>query len=195
MRPRTALIAVLALAAAAPGPASAATKKKAPLPPPSCNLITDDAGDGKGMSGTVTSDTLDVLSGDLATGKTELVAVLRVKSNAHKDTYHYGGYKWRMGATAAGQRWAFQANNDAFGNIRASMSVGDVGVPLAGFEVGPNNTFIWRAKRSEIAALAKPNLVWTDFAANTAWLDFPADYTALSKKKYADKGRSCVVAK
>ncbi|HVF03667.1 MAG TPA: hypothetical protein VNA20_02390 [Frankiaceae bacterium] len=196
MRPRTALIAVLALAVAAPVPASAATKKKrTPPPPPACMLVTDAPGDGKSGSGFVSSDALDIISGDIATGKTEIVAVLRLKSNAFKDTWHYGGYTWRLAGTAAGQRWVFRAGNDAWGNVNSAMEVGTTGIPQAKFELGPNNTLIWRAKRSDVAALAKPNLVWTDFAANTAWLSTPADYTDLSKKVYKDKQSSCVVAK
>lgn len=196
MRPHTALIAVVAVALAAPVPASAATKKKAPPPPPpACNLITDPPGDGKSGSGLVNSDALDIISGDIATGKNEIVAVLRLKSNAFKDTWHYGGYTWRMAGTAAGQKWSFRAGNDAFGTVRYAMEIGTTGIPQVTFEMGPGNTLVWRAKRSDVAALARPNLVWTDFSANTAWLSTPADQTELSKKVYKDKQPSCVLAK
>jgi hypothetical protein len=98
---RARLIPLLAasLAALASGHALAATKPK-----PACLQVQDDTGDarvgGSLVPGTPSSDALDIVSGDIATGKKNLVAAIRLKSLAD-ETLTAGGalytFTWSSG--------------------------------------------------------------------------------------------------
>lgn len=76
VRSCVALAVVVSLATA--GVASAATKPR-PKPKPVCNLITDAAGDASPQAPVPTDDSLDVLSGDLASDAKKVTAVIRLK--------------------------------------------------------------------------------------------------------------------
>lgn len=103
------LVSVAAIAASvvAAGHASAAVKKKPKPIPPVCNLVTDAPGDANGVNlnqsplptlPTTTAgssdDALDVLSVDVATDKTTITAVLRLKKLAATSTNAPTGMTW-----------------------------------------------------------------------------------------------------
>ena len=198
MRLRTAAFAAVAIALAATTTPAIAAKK----PVKFCNLVTDAKGDGEWDNASmVKSDALDVVSADIATGKSEFVAVLRVaaadlKSALVTDHYANLGYTWRMSGVANGNVYQFEARKAAGNSQELRHSVAVAGSGVAGYTftvVG--NSLIWKFKRSATTALARPKLVWTDFNASTAVLSTSADSADVSKKKYPDRAPSCVVAK
>ena len=196
MRPRTALIAVVALALAVPATAEAAPrKKKKPAPLPRTCLLLEDAkddGDWNTVS-TVKSPALDIQSADIATGPTEFVAVLRLGStNFDADHYAKLGYIWRLGAGAGGARYEFELRRGGTGTLNSVVTVGGQGVTHTR-EVA-NNAITWRFKRAGLGALARPNLVFSTFGANSNVLSSTAD-DAMSNKLYKDRQPSCVLAK
>lgn len=83
-------VAVCAALAAGSGIAAAAPK-------PVCNLITDPAGDSIGPT-----QTLDVVSGDIASTKKTITAVIRVTSLAETDATSPTGTSWSIRFNAAG---------------------------------------------------------------------------------------------
>jgi hypothetical protein len=194
MRARTALIATLAVAVGATTtPAMAAVKKKPVVK--LCNLLTDAKDDGTwDTTAAVKSPALDVQSADISTGPKTLVAVLRVGStNTKSDNWANLGYIWNLGATAGGVRYAFQVRR-GYGGLsqNTEASVSGVAVPHTFAVVG--NTFVWTIDRAKVPQMARPKLVWGDFAANSNVMSSTAD-TSSSEKKYPDRAASCVVAK
>ena len=65
--------------------------------PPVCNLITDPAGDATGPT-----QTLDVVSGDIASDKKRITAVIRMANLAETDPTSPTGLSWGLEFNAAG---------------------------------------------------------------------------------------------
>lgn len=198
MRTRTALLAAAAVALAATTPAVAAPKAKPkPKPLPKlCNLLTDAKDDVNWSmgAGTVKSPALDIVSADIATGPTEMVAVLRVaKADTSADNYAKLGFRWRLGATGNGVRYEFEMSRGlATQTQRTSATVGGTAVAHTFSVVG--DAFVWKFKRAAAPAMARPKIVWGDFGANSNVLSSTSD-NAASERKYPDRNPSCVVAK
>lgn len=197
MRARTGLIATLLLALAATTPATAAVKKK--LPPPICNLVKDDRTDDAsgGPGGLFASTSVDVVSADIATGPTEMVAVLRVKAINFEENAAKFGFQWRMGATAGGMRYEFSAKRGMAPSYATGSSVSINGAGIEHTFKFVKNTLVWTFKRSAPNAkvpMAKKGLVWGDHGAFGSIMSSTAD-TASSEKKYPDRARSCVIAR
>jgi hypothetical protein len=206
MRARSvlALIAVLGLVAAAPA-ASAKTKAK-PKPKVYCNLLTDTSGDGKSsVYPGVSSNGLDIKSGDLATGAKTMVAVIRLGDTnfalGHDNWGQTLGYAWDFGVNSnTGQAYRFQAILHAYsGSLTASASVDNAGVTLKSFKVDTaKNTFTWVIDRSVDKYLTRKGTVFKEFRGDSKALDTTAD-TAPNQPTplnviYPDKGLSCVHA-
>ena len=197
MRPRTALLAVVAAALVVPTPAMAKAKPK-PKPKPlpkACLLMEDAKDDGDwNTASVVKSPALDIQSADVATGPTEFVAVLRLGStNFSSDQFAVLGYSWRLGASAGGARYEFGLRRGGTGSYNLEGSIGGQAIPNLKYEIG-NNQIVWRFPRKGIAALTRPNLVFTSFGANSNVLSSTAD-DAQSNKQYKDRQPSCVLAK
>jgi hypothetical protein len=195
MRLRPALLTGLALAiATTASPVSPAATAAVRY----CNILSDVKGDGDGgFYFFIESPALDIISADIATGKNELVAVLRLASlTTESDNWQYtGGFGWNMGATLSGVDYTFGYTRPGFD-----------GEPYHGVKVGntsPNYTFaiegtslVWRIKRSELASLnKKPNQSFTEFRATTDAWGSTADTATAPGKKYPDKAPSCVKAR
>jgi hypothetical protein len=198
MRLRTSVLTALVVALAATTSAHAAKPK--PKPITYCNLLKDNAGDGKSSTYSfVSSPALDIVSADIATGKNELVAVIRVTNQSTSgDTWlSVGGYGWVVGATAGGVPYTFTYNRRGMfngGGETFSASVGTSPVTATFSVVG--NTFVWKVTRKQLTALnKKPGQVFAAFHAESQFNGSTADsaYTAPSVK-YPDKGLSCVKA-
>lgn len=194
MRARTAILAATAIALTATSTPALAAKKK---PIKYCNLMTDAKGDGTwNTASVVSSPALDIISADIATGKNELVAVLRVAStNTANDNWRtLFGYQWALGATGSGTKYEFSMRRGIGTNPSdiVTARVGDMNPPVKFQIVG--NTFVWRIKRSDVPALRRPKLFWTDFGANTKVFSSTADDGFNDKTKYPDRGLSCVKA-
>lgn len=174
----------------------------APRPPAKlCNLVVDDTGDYKGgtYSGQA-SNAVDILSADIATGKTELVAVMRVPTtDTSNDTWRkLGSYEWLVGANLNGVDYKLKYKvNSQFANDTgvATAEVGNTTPPVT-VTVKPTE-IIWKIKRTDLPSLTKrPNQIFTAIRATTSVWGGSADTaTAEQGTKYPDKAPSCVAAK
>jgi hypothetical protein len=198
MRLRRSLLTAVVVALAATTSAHAAKPK--PKPITYCNLLKDNTGDGRSSTYSfVTSPALDIVTADIATGKNELVAVLRVtnQNTAGDNWLTIGGYGWVFGATAGGVPYTFTYNRrGAFngGGESSSATVGTAGVTATFSVVG--NTFVWRVTRKQLTALnKKAGQSFSAFHAESTFNGSTADsaYTAPSVK-YPDRGLSCAKA-
>jgi hypothetical protein len=189
MRLRSLVPVTIALALVAPMSAHAAVKKK---PPTYCNVLTDDPKDEN-------RPYLNVLSADIATGKNELVAVLRMQSTdfpkdlivSELDYAH-----WTFGVTLNGVDYDFVYDQKWFHGAKShGASVAKQGVEHT-FAIEGNN-YVWRIKRSALPSLnKKPGQKFTQFHAESWYRDSSDDHAyAPPKNFYPDKGLSCVKAK
>jgi hypothetical protein len=171
--------------------------KPPPKPKPkACNLLVDGTDDGSwSVAPPVKASTLDVVGGDIATGKTKVVAVLRMAStNVAADPYSNLGYEWNFAATSLGVSYAFWMR----------MGIGKTGKPLFGATVGTaavpvefkvdGNSYVWTMKRSDAPNLARPRNVFTEFRGGTKVESSSADTALTTTTKYADKDPSCIAA-
>jgi hypothetical protein len=197
MRLRRSLLTALVVALSATTAVSATAK---PKPVTYCQLLKDATGDGHSATYSfVTSPALDVVSADIATGKNELVAVLRVanQSTAGDNWKTLGGYGWIFGATAGGVPYTFTYHRRSMfngGKEDWSATVGTSSV-TATFKVEGNN-FVWRVTRKQLTALnKKAGQTFAAFHAESQFEGSTADssYTAPSVK-YPDRALSCVKA-
>jgi hypothetical protein len=129
VRPTVAL--ALAASLAASGAASAATKakpKRKPAPPkPVCNLITDPAGDASLQPPVPSDDSLDVLSGDLASNAKNVTAVLRLKDlGATSPTQITGRNYYLLFSLPKADNPVYFSYEDAGPVLGASFSWGDL---------------------------------------------------------------------
>ena len=201
MRARTALVAAVAIALAATTPAVAAAR---PAPRKLCNLLTDQKDDGEWDAdlgtGVVKSGALDIVSADIATGRTEMVAVLRIAdmSQANDHWRQALSYEWGLGATGTGTRYSFSLRR-GLGPTPSDVwevRVGDLTLPPAKINGKiEGNTIVWRIQRKDVPALGRAKLYWTDFGAITKALSSSADQAPNSTAKYPDKSASCVTAR
>lgn len=198
MRLRRTLLTAVVVALAATTSAHAAKPK--PKPVTYCNLLKDNTGDGRSSTYSfVTSPALDVVTADIATGKNELVAVLRVtnQNTAGDNWLTVGGYGWVFGATAGGIPYTFTYNRRGMfngGGERFSATVGTAPVTATFSVVG--NTFVWKVTRKQLTALnKKAGQTFSAFHAESQFNGSTADsaYSAPTVK-YPDKALSCVKA-
>lgn len=200
MRLRRTLLTALVVALAAATSASAAVKKK---PITYCNLIKDKTGDGHSSTyGFVESPALDIQSGDIATGKNELVAVLRLGgTNTSGDNWvTIGGYGWVMSANAGGTSYLFEMNRRSMfngGGDHPTATIGGTRVDdkALTFKINGNN-LEWHVKRSALTALnKKAGQVFNGFMAHSDFNGSTADTAdTVAATGYPDRGLSCVRA-
>ena len=175
------------------GLAGAPTADAAKIP---CNVLSDDKGDGEMDATGLSSPALDIISGDIATGKTELVAVLRVASTSvSSDPVGQVGVSWALAVTVKGEEWSFYASS-GFGpgyKISSGVRIGsqEFDVPVV---VTPTS-FTWKIKRSQIKALSQPKQVLKKIRANTGAGGFGGDAALNENSSYVDRAPSCVKAK
>ena len=204
MRTRSilALLAVIALVAAQ-GAGAATKKKKPPAPKPKtyCNLLVDPAGDGDIAPG-VNDKGIDILGGDLATGKKTMVAVLRLADTNYSvshDPWTLTGFHWSFQAVSSyGQNYGFSAN-EYMGTVTGSATVDNAAVTLKSFTIDTvHNTFTWVLDRSVDKTLTRKGTIFRGFSGQSMRLSSTADAApnnaATMKATYPDQGLSCVHA-
>lgn len=161
---RLAVSAVVALSAAALAvPASAA---------PVCMQVVDDAGDGFTLGlGPANRDSLDILSADIATGKKNVVAALRLKSVA-SDPLLAGGVVYFVRWAANGTEHVFEYRTYATGEKEATLTVGTgsdaVVTAVDAIVDGSTSTVTWTAPRKSVPALKKAGTKFTNLRVNSA---------------------------
>lgn len=122
MRTRTALAAGLAASLAVGGAAVAAPAKPKPKPaPPVCNLVVDDKGD-TASAPFPASDTIDIVSADIANDAKTLTAVLRVAKYTANDPATIYGKRYLVSFEGAGFKNMYLRALDYPGN---SLPEGD----------------------------------------------------------------------
>jgi hypothetical protein len=203
----TAAVAV-ALVAGDAGFALAAKAKPKP-PPPVCQQIKDDTGDSFFLSPTnpaaqPTSDAYDIVSADIATGKRNLVAAIRLKT-LERDEYSSLGVtyiiEWDAGGTT--HQLAYReymdgtAPNAKFLSDKTGNAIYAPTVPVA---VNPStSTITFTVPRKMDPALKKAGATLTNFKVSAgignnrsnSHGQSPFDY-AESTKKYKDGTATCL---
>ncbi|HEU0130017.1 MAG TPA: hypothetical protein VFQ85_03380 [Mycobacteriales bacterium] len=194
MRLRTVVLtaSVLGLAASLTATADAATAKKKPV----CNLITDGTGDGGNrVTRAPSSDALDIVGGDIATGKGTVVGVLRLKGyNLDSDPAAYLGFNWNLRFTIKGTTYAFTYadGRGAYAGPSAAFMMDSAQIATPTVKVA-GNTITWSVKRSAVPGLKKSGQTLINLAATSGY-DMTSADAASTTKTYPDLYPSCVKA-
>jgi hypothetical protein len=211
MRARPVLAAIAALALiAAPAAANAKAKPKPKTVKKYCSLLVDDGkNDGKSdVYAFESSPSLDIISGDIATGPKTMVAVLRLASTDFNiATDHWAatlGYDWSFATSSNyGQKFTFKAKfdqyqMDASKALTGSADIDNAGVTLKSFKVDTSaHTFTWVIDRSVDKTLTRKNTVFKQFRANDNSFGASADGAPNqnpTSASYPDRALSCVHA-
>ena len=168
MRPRQVVVCAVALAAAfAAVPADATPKPKQPRR--CAHLISDQRGD----VAAAVPGSLDIVSADVTISKTEIVGILRVAAAAGSPAETLGT-QHALGVVVNGVRVEFavdratvtgaQRSSATYGGAAGSHTFGVTGT-----------TYVWRLKRSALAAMARPKTMVTNAAARTSLGPLTAD--------------------
>ena len=188
MNRRLVTLAAAALSAAALAvPATAAGKTL-------CLQIVDPSGDGSIMDvAPQTQDALDILSGDIATGKKNLVAAVRVKSLS--STTPVGGRQYAFGFTA-GSTYLLTYTVDLDGATRAAVSQDNTGTTISVEATvdTASGTITWTVPRKSFPALKKAGAKLTGLNAKASYaaaMSLPGSRTdATTPSDTASTGRS-----
>ena len=200
MRLRSLAVSTLALGLIVAPSAEGAAKKL-------CNMHTDPKDDQSYyLFPANSSKALDLLGGEVATGKNELVAVLKVGStNTANDTWSKLGYKWGFSFTAGGADFDFVVSRSGGGLVPGGKQFDSPSAVIGGTPLDASkkqftysvvgDTFVWRVPRKGVKALAKPRLVFTTFRSSVMANGANADNASTNNTKYPDRALSCVAAK
>ena len=165
---------------------------------PACNLILDKAGDARAAV-VLTSDGLDILSGDIATGKKTLVGTLRLKKTAvNGDTAALMGTRWDLRFTLQGSTYILWRRVSAAPNYTESFGMTINGVEVADAKLKPKaaasaTAITWTVPRAAFAGLKKPKGKFSEIGATTYSSSTNAD-AADSTATYQDMASSCLKA-
>ena len=164
MNPRFAVAAaVLGVAGVLAVPAVAASKTV-------CLQVVDDTGDGN--VGASSHDALDIVSADVATGKKNLVAAVRLKSLA-ADPVLAGGETYTFAFSIGGVAHLLSYKVYSTGETKATISIGegiDAVTTLVSAVADPGTaTILWTVPRKSVPALKKPGGKLTGLVAHTGF--------------------------
>jgi hypothetical protein len=198
VRTRRVVLSLLALGLVATGSSATAATKPKP-PPPVCNLMTDEPGDGHDQTlKPVSSPTLDIVGGDVATGKKTIVSVLRVKSTTVAgDKVAERGIHWQAQVTVGPKQINFDRHvttNFVSGaqTIDDSFTVTGVTVDPKVLKVTMNATEIrWTIPRSAVPGL-KAKASFTGIGGFTRDFWGAADNGVSLTRNYVDLTPSCL---
>jgi hypothetical protein len=185
-----AVAATLASVLAGAAPASATT----------CDLLVDQVGDG-GVTVAPTlahSDQLDIVSGDVASGATTVVGVLRLRSLAPDPLTTYTAVTWSLGFTLGATRYSFTARRGVTSTTYTGRLTSDdparfeTTTPALTVDVA-NATLTWTAPRTAFPELAVAGATFDQLHAGSGAAGFNAD-AAATASTYVDQSPSCVAA-
>ena len=173
------------------GAASASATKPKP-PPPACTLLVDPTGD---VAAPTYAGDVDILSGDVASGQSTVVGVLRVRDFGTSYPATASGARWDLGFDVNGTRYTFGLRRDAQGFYATTFSRGTLVVTGAVQVLVGNASITWTVPRSAVPDLpATPaGDVLSGLGAETyaSAAGIAAD-RATSNARYADGAPSCV---
>jgi uncharacterized protein GlcG (DUF336 family) len=124
---------------------------------PLCLQVVDPSGDGTALAGQK-SDAVDIVSGDIATGKRNLVAAMRL-SSVEADQFQATGasyiWSWTVGGVAQSVAYHVYADGSATGRFDADTSGGSLTDEQNVTAVADRatNTITWTVPRKLVAAL------------------------------------------
>jgi hypothetical protein len=147
----------LALAAttqAAAGPKSART----------CG-IADPRGDARILLTDVPN--LDIVEVCIATGRSELIVLLRRAGVTTPEPWAALGQSWEVATTLGGVDYRFWRRLDSTGTSRAGVQVGNTTPTFVFADDVAKATLRWIVKRSELPSAKKPGSCWQDLRATT----------------------------
>jgi hypothetical protein len=164
MNPRFAVAAaVLGVAGVLAVPAVAVSKTV-------CLQVVDDTGDG--TVGASSHDALDIVSADVATGKKNLVAAVRLKSLA-ADPVLAGGTTYTFVFTIGGVAHQLSYKVYSTGETKATITIGSgidgVTGPASAVVDQGTATILWTVPRKSIPSLKKPGAKLTGLDAKSAF--------------------------
>jgi hypothetical protein len=207
MKARIAGAVVLATAGITSGSAAYALK---PPPPSVCFQVTDDAGDAiaggtNNPAGQPYSATLDILSADIATGKKNVVAAIRLKS-LDKDTVTTGGSTYVLSWISDGVKRSLAyrtyadgtAPDGVFDADASSGSLSDL-IPVIPIVSTATATITFTMPRKLEPSLKKTGVAFTEMqVVASAGLNRQNAFTstsfdsASSPRKYVDGTATCL---
>lgn len=161
-----------------------------------CPLLVDPLNDGAFLgNASLQSAQVDIVSADVASGASTVVAVLRVRS-LDGDLLSNLGVEWSFGWKIGSTRYGVFA--------RRTVGVNTTYIPaftVNGASAGPvhlavdvvNDTITWTVDRSLLPDLATPGATFGDLAAITKLLSSSSD-VAFSTATYVDQSPGCIPA-
>lgn len=164
-------------------------------PKPVCHLVVDPKGDGHAQTGgqVLASPALDITGADVATGKKQIVAVLRLATTSTAtvtDPVAALGMQWSVHFKVRGTTYSFERRRVA--GAEPSYRYEFNGQPVPAKETATEVRFT--ADRARIPDLGKyKNLVVEGIAATSGVFVTNAD-AASTTKKYKDLTPSCLKA-
>jgi hypothetical protein len=201
------VVAVVTASLLSGGVAHAAKK---PAPPPVCNQLTDDANDATfggslNATGQPSSATLDILSADIASGKKNVVAAIRLRS-LEKDTWTTGGSSYTLSWVSDGVKRAFTYRTYAdstpadatFDADTATGTLTDL-IPVVATVTPATATITFTMARKLEPSLKKTGISFTELGVNSSMgVNRQGGYTssgmdaATSPRKYTDGALTCL---
>lgn len=172
------------------------TLTAAPAHAAGCPSLTDPAGDGQwDIASVVSSGKLDVLSADVSSGPTTVVAVVRLASFApdHVDRL---GIAWLAGWTIDGGRYEVELRQSAVtGTSYVAEYSGPSGTGPVSYAIDATAaTITWTIPRSALPVLATPGRVFSDLGAFSRVLSSSADNAFADGGFHTDGTTGCVSA-
>ena len=181
---------VVLIAATTPAVANAA---KAPAKKPTCNLIVSPKSGGM-IAGDLAPE-LDILSGDIATGKSEVGATLRLASvDWAANNFSKIGERWVFRFSVKGATYVFELrHNGTAAKDTASFKKDGSEVAVPAVTIDPKaKAIIWKVPRKHVTGLAKQSI--REIGASTFYYSVSQD-GADSKAAYPDQWPSCLKVK
>jgi hypothetical protein len=161
-----------------------------------CPMLTDVAGDGTwGLVPLVSSPQLDIRSGDVASGATTVVAVLRMTSLVD-NLYSQLGPQWGIAWSINGNSYSATLRRGAGpvpSYIATFQSPSGTSTPAWSYDLG-TGVITWTMPRSALPDLATPGQTFSNLRAQTALLSGSADQAFASSATYVDQTAGCVPA-
>jgi hypothetical protein len=160
-----------------------------------CPLLSDATHDVTFL-GAVPSDTgqLDIVSADVASGASTVVAVLRVRTLEYE--YGMAGETWWLSWTIDDTRYIAYARSTFQGQYLWGFSADGVETTsLVSLTVDrANASLIWTVPRAALPDLATPGRTFTVPSAQTQFFSSTADVVDDSAATYVDQSAGCISA-
>jgi len=167
------------------GAATASTKKKAP--PPACKLVKAQPGNGNG--GSVSDQSLDITSADVASNATTLTSVIRVVKLATgtQDTATPTGREWDMNFTVNGKEATLQVYDGPFGTF---ASTGQATLDTAKSEIRVNVSLADIASKLNVPIKNKSSILTNFIVTSKSTVEGPAVPGAFGAGTYFQTGQT-----